>query len=73
MSRAPTEENEEGSNARYRGVNFREARFFPPANQEDPRNSLLDMFGQNLNLSEEERRREEAKSGRGGWFGFGFR
>jgi len=59
------DEGDRGTKTRYRGVNFREARFFPPANQEDPRNSLLDMFGQTLSLSEEEverRKRESAMS-----------
>jgi hypothetical protein len=74
------DENEGGSKARYRGVNFREARFFQPENREDPRNSLLDMFGETLNLSEEEeaeRRRKArgrstgANTGGSSWFGFG--
>ncbi|KAK0651620.1 Ima1 N-terminal domain-containing protein [Cercophora newfieldiana] len=71
--RASTRENDPESETRYRasGVNFREARFFPPASNDDPRNSLLDMFGQNLSFSEEERKREEARST--GWFGFGTR
>ena len=46
---APAEEP-----ARYSRVDFREARFFPPARNDDATNSLLDSFGTSLDLGKDD-------------------
>lgn len=81
---AVREEDEDESNSRRRqggfgGVAFAEPKFFPPQRESDPRNTLSDMFGQGLTLSQREeeererRRRESAATGAGAaswWRGF---
>ncbi|KAK3314652.1 Ima1 N-terminal domain-containing protein [Apodospora peruviana] len=54
-------------------VAFAEPSFFPPAPQNDPRNSLANMFGESLALTEEEKQQQQAQGGwlTRGWFGSG--
>ncbi|KAK1761208.1 Ima1 N-terminal domain-containing protein [Echria macrotheca] len=56
-------------------VDFRQARFFPPVRESDPRNSLSDLLGEGLSLSQEEkeRKRREDEKAAGGWFSWGGR
>ncbi len=67
-----------GSRLRNRGeeeepplVKFAPPKFFAQPQQNDPRNSLSDLFGQSFSLSQEEQAEQEKSKGWLGGFGFG--